>query len=249
MEQDQSIEIACQQEKGGAPAVTVAITLYNYRDFIRSCLESVKTQTISELDLIVVDDCSTDRGIETAQEWLRENGSRFNRYLVVRHAANQGLSTARNSGFARARTEYVFVLDADNLLYPRCLERLTDALNRSQASFAYCYLEKFGGVRALQNLKPWEPDKLCQGNTIDAMVLLRKSMWEAVGGYSTDMRLGWEDFELWFKIAKAQGWGILVPEILGRYRVHSASMLGTVTNPNAAKIWTHLRSKHPEFFT
>jgi glycosyltransferase involved in cell wall biosynthesis len=248
MEQDDSIEITCQQENGSVPSVTVVISLYNYRDYIWSCLESVRTQTISKLDLIVVDDCSTDAGAETVQEWLRGNGSRFNRYLLVRHSTNRGLSAARNSGFARARTEYVFVLDVDNLLYPRCLETLTVALERCHASFAYCYLEKFGGARALQNLRPWDATKLHSGNSIDAMVLLRRSVWEAVGGYSTDMNLGWEDYELWFKIAKSQGWGILIPEILGRYRVHFASMLVTTTNPNAAKLWTYLRSKYPEFF-
>src|SRR5262249_33783070 len=81
------------------------------------------------------------------------------------------------------------------------------------------------------------------------MVLLRKSIWEKLGGYSTNMPvMGWEDFDLWFKLARAKGWGILVPQILTRYRVHGSSMLRTVTNPRADALGSHLRSTYPEFF-
>lgn len=243
-------EIIVQREQGGAiPPATVAISLYNYKDYIIPCLESVKTQTIPNLDLIVVDDYSTDGSLDVAHDWLATYGDRFSRCLLIRHRSNRGLASTRNTAFPNARTGYVFVLDADNLLYPRCLERLVSALEHCSASFAYCYLEKFGDVRCLQNTNPWNPATLQQDNTIDAMVLHRKSEWEKAGGYATDMPvMGWEDFELWFKIARTNGWGILVPEILGRYRTHPSSMLNTITNPNAGKLWAYLRSKYPEFF-
>lgn len=73
------------------------------------------------------------------------------------------------------------------------------------------------------------------------MVLLRKSVWVQVGSYSTLEVMGWEDFNFWFKIARMKGWGILVSEILGRYRVYRSSMLNTITNPYAYKLWTYLR--------
>ncbi len=231
------------------PSVTVAISLYNYQDYIVNCLDSAKMQTQSELDLIVVDDCSTDRSSELARGWLAAHHSRFNRCLLIRHKSNQGLACSRNSGFTLARTPYVFVLDADNLLYPRCVARLTAALENCDASFAYCYLEKFGDMSSLQNTKKWNPASLQHGNTIDAMALLRKSTWEEVGGYSIMDVMGWEDFDLGFKIARRKGWGILVPEILARYRVHRKSMLAQITNPNVKKLWPYFRSTYPEFFT
>jgi hypothetical protein len=61
--------------------------------------------------------------------------------------------------------------------------------------------------------------------------------------------MGWEDFDLWFKLARLGHWGVLVPEILARYRVHGESMLRTVTNPKVDRLWAHLRSTYPEFFT
>jgi glycosyltransferase involved in cell wall biosynthesis len=230
------------------PIVTVAISLYNYKDYIISCLESVKAQTILLVDLIVVDDCSNDGSSQLVYKWLMENGERFSRYYLLRHRKNLGLPSARNSAFFKSKTEYVFVLDADNMLYPMCLERLISALDHCDASFAYCYLEKFGELYGLQNTKAWNPASFQYGNAIDAMVLLRKSIWQRVGGYSTTQVLGWEDFELWFKVAKVGGWGVLVPEILARYRVHYTSMLHTVTNPNTDRIWAYLRATYPEFF-
>jgi glycosyltransferase involved in cell wall biosynthesis len=250
MAADEQVEIVAQREGSGRSRVTVAVSLYNYRDFIVSCLESVRAQTISDLDLVIVDDCSSDGGDQVACEWLDANGGRFDRHALLRHRTNCGLSGARNTAFAYARTEYMFVLDADNLLYPRCLQQLIGSLDNCTASFAYTYLEKFGGATGLHNIQPWNPATLQHGNTVDAMVMLRRSVWEAVGGYSTDMpNFGWEDFDLWFKIAQIKGWGVQVPEILGRYCVHRDSMLRTVTNPHVDRLWTYFRSKYPEFFS
>jgi glycosyltransferase involved in cell wall biosynthesis len=249
MHDSDAIEILIQGKRDIIPLTTVAISLYNYEDYIIPCLDSVKSQTISDLDLIVVDDGSSDNSLRVVEDWLVEYQNRFMNYLLLRHRFNRGLAKSRNTAFFNARTEYVFVLDADNLLYPRCLEGLVAALQNCAASFAYCYLEKFGDVSGLLNTRPWNPATLQHDNTIDAMVLLRKSVWEQVGGYSSLEVMGWEDFDLWFKIARNKGWGILVPEVLARYRVHQGSMLQTITNPNAEKLWAYLRSSYPEFFT
>jgi len=231
------------------PPVSVAISLYNYKKYVVSCLDSVRSQTIKQLDLIVVDDCSNDGSPEIVKYWMDTYGTRFNNSQLIRHTTNKGLAMARNSGFQNARTKYVFVLDADNVLYPHCIERLAAALENCDASFAYCYQEKFGKVSCLQNTKPWNPATLQFGNTIDAMVLLRKDVWESIGGFLHNEIMGWEDFESWFRIARIKGWGILVPEILARYRVHSSSMLNCITNPNADKLWSYLKLNYPEFFT
>jgi glycosyltransferase involved in cell wall biosynthesis len=245
----QDAEVVAERETHGAARVTVAISLYNYRQYIRACLESVHDQTLEHLDLVVVDDRSDDGGDLEVRRWLSVNGGRFGRYSLLKHRTNSKLAATRNTAFARARTEYVFVLDADNLLYPRCLHELCVALDESASSFAYCYLEKFGDASGLHNMSPWDPSSFKNGNTIDAMVLLRKSVWESAGRYSTDMPImGWEDFDLWFKVARIGGWGIQVPEILGRYRVHHDSMIVTVTNPRSNELSRHLRSKYPEAF-
>jgi len=241
--------IVAERQSRTAPHASVVVSLYNYGHYVTECLESVRIQTLEGLDLIVVDDCSTDGGGDEVARWLETAGERFNRYRLLRHVQNEGLASARNTAFEHARTEFVFVLDADNVLYPRCVQQLVTALRHCQADFAYCYVEKFGEAIGLHNVRAWNPADLQHGNTIDAMVLLRRATWQAVGGYSADMTRGWEDFDLWFKIARINGWGVQVPEILARYRVHGQSMLTRVTNPRAEMLWADLRAKYPEFFT
>jgi glycosyltransferase involved in cell wall biosynthesis len=243
------LDVLSEYQRHEDSAVTVAVSLYDYRDYVLSCLESVEAQTMSDLDLIVVDDHSADGAEAIVARWMEENNERFGRCTLVRHTRNRGLAAARNTAFARARTEYVFVCDADNVLYPRCLQQLAAALDMTPASFAYCQLEQFGAVSGVQNIHAWNPDGLREGNKIDAMALLRRSAWDAAGGYSDDMpAMGWEDFDLWFKIARMKGWGVQVPEILARYRVHLDSMIHSVTNQSADRLWDYLRSKHSDFF-
>ena len=239
-EHDADSELVVQRDSGRTVGVTVTVSLYNYRDRIVGCLESVKAQTAHDIELVVVDDDSDDDGCDVVRRWLEASGERFGRYMLLRHRSNRGLASARNTAFARARAPYVFVLDADNAIYPRCLQQLAAGLERCEASFAYSYIERFGGAVGLHNVRAWNPKALRFGNTIDAMVLLRRTVWEAVGGYSTDMPvMGWEDFDLWFKIARIGGWGVQIPEILARYDVHPGSMITTVTNPAADRLWTY----------
>ncbi len=245
------VEILWELSGDESAEVTVAISLYNYAGFIAGTLDSVRAQTLKALDLVVVDDCSTDDSRRIAREWLEVNGKRFGRCVLLKNDENQGLGRTRNNAFCFARSEFVFVLDADNLLYPRCLGRLLAAAQNSGATFAYCYLEKFEGVRKLGNLQAWDPNLLHLGNMTDAMVLHRKKTWKEVGGYSEDMPFnGWEDYDLWFKIADIGGWGVRIPEILARYRVHPDSMLHNETDTTAsqARLWKYLESKHPQFF-
>lgn len=247
--QKKSYELILAKENDARQVdVTVMISLYNYKKYIKDCLDSVKQQTIENLNLVVVDDCSTDKSPKVVKKWLEVNGSRFNEYYFVRHKENFGLGQTRNTGISISRTKYIFILDADNIIYPRCVESLASALNNCEASFAYCYLEEFGAGYRLKNTTPWSAENLSTGNTIDAMIMIRKNVLEKVGNYSILPVMGWEDYDLWFKIARIGGWGVQVPEILCKYRVHKTSMLKTVTNPQSEKLWDYLKNTYPEFF-
>ncbi len=239
------------------PSISVVVPLFNYGHFLVETLESVSRQTLENLDLVIVDDDSTDDSAEVARQWLDKHGERFRKASLLKHRNNAGLAQTRNDGFSQTETEFVFPLDADNLIYPTCLKKLEQSLQSSAASFAYCLVERFtGGLDDLKppylmHLYPWDAEKLGLGNTIDAMVLMRKSVWELVGGYSVSMpRPGWEDYDFWFKLARANGYGLQVHEILARYRVHSNSMLHTVTNHEKSQkeLDRYMREKFPEFF-
>jgi GT2 family glycosyltransferase len=121
------------------------------------------------------------------------------------------------------------MLDADNELRTIAMDRLLACLDADpEASFAYGIMERFSGsgTEGLQSCFGWDPERLLSGNYIDAFALLRRDAFEAMGGYSCDQRLsGWEDYDLWVRMAEAGRHGVFVPEIIARYRVDPSSMI------------------------
>jgi glycosyltransferase involved in cell wall biosynthesis len=229
----------------GDAAVTVIVPLYNYAGFIVEALESVRAQTLEALDLIVIDDASTDASLSVAREWAERNHARFNRILVLRNRANAGLARTRNTGFDAAETPFVLPLDADNRLLPACCARTLDAARAEHAAFAYPAIQYFGGMNDVIGTAPFMPMKLAGGNYIDAMALVAKPAWAAVGGYA-HIEHGWEDYDFWCRFAERGLLGVRVPEVLAEYRVHEASMLRTATDvvDNKPKVIAALQSRH-----
>ncbi len=215
------------------PRVSVVITCYRYGRECREALDSLARQTEPGFDVVVVDDCSPDDAAEQVRDWMERSDHRCFRTLkLLRHRSNQGLSQARNTALAQVETPFVFVLDADNQIYPRCLQTLREALENAGAEMAYSIIECFGDEETLINTEIWQPEKFAHGNYIDAMAMIRLDALEAVGGYRRmPHNFGWEDYDLWCSFVDRGFRGCYVPRILCRYRVHGRSMLRTVTNP------------------
>ncbi len=216
-------------------AVTVIVPVYNYAGYVLDALESVRAQTLDPIDLVVIDDGSTDDSPNLVLEWARRNANRFSRLVVRRHLANAGLGFARNSGFAAAETPFVLPLDADNRLLPASGATLAERLHACRAAFAYPTLQQFGDKGAVFGDTPFSPSRLVSGNYIDAMALVAKWAWAAAGGYD-HVRYGWEDYDFWCRLIELGLWGEHVPEVLAEYRVHRASMLARSTDVAGNKL-------------
>lgn len=226
---------------------TVCIPLYNYAEYIVGTLDSVFQQDLDRLDLVVIEDVSSDRSFEIAREWIEFHRQRFNNVKLVQHLVNSGLAAARNTAISLSLTPWVFLLDADNEIYPRCVGRCLEAVRVSGREFAYPMIEVFGESQALMGYELWNLERLAHGNYIDAMALVSKQALEAAGGYSEMQVPGWEDYDLWCKFAELGFSGVQVPEILARYRRHSASMLNTTTHQHDRIDILHaeMQSRHP----
>jgi hypothetical protein len=210
------------------PRVSILMALFNYEEHVIGALDSALTSENCPFEIIIADDGSSDRSLSCVGDWMAAHEDAG--VLLLRHPVNRGLAPARNSALGWARGEFCFVLDADNEIYPHCLARLAEALDEdSDAAFAYGTLECFRAGRSvgLMNTFPWDPQRLRMGNYIDAMAMIRtKVLRERFRGYSLDRRLhGWEDFDLWCRMAEAGHRAVRVPEILARYRETEHSML------------------------
>ncbi len=225
--------------------VTVVIPVYNYADFVVEALESVAAQDLRPLDLVVVDDGSTDESVPMVLDWVRAHAGRFNRVEVRRHLTNAGLGFARNSAFAAAETPFVLPLDADNRLAPACCTRLLAAM-AGGAAFAYPQIRSFGDSDQLFGVLPFSPGRLMSGNYVDAMALVAKWAWAAGGGYD-HVRFGWEDYDFWCRLVERGLWGEAVGEVLAEYRVHRGSMIHTQTEQRANKraLVDDMERRHP----
>jgi glycosyltransferase involved in cell wall biosynthesis len=212
----------------GRSEVAVMVPLYNYARFVGEALESVASQTLSDKDLIVVDDCSTDNSLIVAKEWIEQNHRNFASVVLLKNHVNSGLALTRNTGFAFADASYIMPLDADNMLDPDCLARCLEQIADTGAATVYPTIEMFGDAIGILGSDIWQPAKFAAGNYVDAMAMVRKSAWAAVGGYRRMQVMGWEDFELWCRFVENGQWGILVPGAKAHYRVHGSSMIRSV---------------------
>ncbi len=233
------------KEEPSPELVTVAVSLFNYARLLPECLESILLQRHQAIELIVVDDCSmTDSSLDVARCWLEQNAERFARVLLLRHTRNQGLAQARNTAFDRARGGTVFVMDADNTIYPRAIGRLHAAMMTSGAAAAYTQLELFGDRKTVGLADIWHPEWLRHGNYVDAMALISHRAWRDVGGYS-HIEGGWEDYDFWCKFIEQGFSAAFVPEMLCRYRVHRTSMLRTESARSYDAIFVEMTMRHP----
>lgn len=230
-----------------APQVTVIVTVHDYEREVVEALASVAASQYTAFEVLILDDASADGSVQATSEFLRDHP--WLPAMLLCDPVNRGLARSRNTLLERARGEYVFVLDADNGVYPSALGRLAAALDADQsASFAYPMIAAFqdGVPLRLLSALPWEPGRLRQGNYIDAMVLVRREHILALGGYATDPRVtGWEDFHLWCQCAEAGLHGILVPQVLAWYRRRAHAMLSD-TESSTVTAWSLMRARFPD---
>jgi O-antigen biosynthesis protein len=174
--------------------VSIYVPAYNGEPYLAECLGAIQRQTVPPVDVLVVDDGSTDRTREVA----RELGVR-----VISHPANRGLGAARNTGLRAARTGLVASLDADCVAEPDWLERLIVHLPRERTALFGGRLEeavqrtaadRFRRRHMGQGRGPMplvNPARLSGSNT-----LARREAIEAVGGYDERYRTNNEDADL-----------------------------------------------------
>jgi glycosyltransferase involved in cell wall biosynthesis len=208
------------------PKVAVVIAAYNTEAYIRETLESVFTQSLENIEVIVVDDGSTDG----TQKIL---GSFSDRRLTVLCQQNGGVSAARNAGLAAARAPYVFFLDADDILTHDALLRMSSTLDRMPERVA-CFghhlkIAEDGSELSRRSHLRW---KLFPGddtlrhliakNFICGAVCIRTGAARAVGGFDPALSLG-EDWEFWCRLALLGDFAAMPDDVILMYRQRFSS--------------------------
>jgi glycosyltransferase involved in cell wall biosynthesis len=197
--------------------------------------------------VIVVDDRSTDDSLALARSWLADHADAFNMVALLQNRRNSNLARTRNIAVSFCDTEFFFPLDPDNLLLPDCIEKCLALLDDSGAAFAYPTIVWFGDKTGTAEARDYDPALFQSWNYIDAMAMVRKACWVAVGGYTRLSIPGWEDYEFWCKLAEKGFFGARVPDVTAKYRVHATSMINSVTGvpENKSQVIREITSLHP----
>ena len=230
--------------------ITVVVTCFNYGQYVQEAVNSVLGQSGGPPVVSVVDDGSTDSATLAALERLPPE-------VEVIRQANAGLSAARNAGLRRARTRYLIVLDADDRLPPDALAALRAPLDatapelpvsgrRTRLGFTYGRMRYFGEWEAEIPLPPYDPFKLLYRHTIGSTCLMRREVFEEVGGFDPAFP-AFEDWDFWLA-ALEHGWhGLQIPQTTFEYRRHAGSML-TSARKQYRRLYRQLRRKHAELY-
>jgi GT2 family glycosyltransferase len=223
--------------RSATPRLSIVITLFNYAHYLGDCLGSI-TQAAAQLpnapEIVIVNDASTDDSLAQARHFQSKSPLPIR---IVDKRFNTGLADARNVGIAFARAPFIFMMDADNLVFPNALRELLDAVSMENRAAAYSLLCRFRGTPAnrvgLLSYYDWDPQILVQYPYIDAMAIFRRDALLQVGGYDNHLSqigwFGWEDYDMWLRFAQKDYRVGFVPNILCLYRHHQTSMLN-VTN-------------------
>jgi hypothetical protein len=200
---------------------SVIITTHNYGRFLSWCIQSVLAQTIRPCRIVVVDDASEDDTKEIASNFLNE--------IEYYRVSFRNAQKARNYGLAKASSEYVLFLDADDFIANTMIERMELALDQNHdARVAYCDKFVFGDANAIKSFRLpyyWESadfsiKKLQSKNFITISSLIRR---KCLSGF--DERINrLQDWDTWLTILKFDSHAIRVPEPLLHYRAHGSNL-------------------------
>lgn len=172
--------------------ISVIIPVYNQAQLLKKCLKSILEQTYKDIEVIIINDGSTDKSGETAAEFREKFEELGINYRVLKHE-NEGAPAARNSGFQVSKGEYVIFCDADAVLEPRCLEIMLENLKQHpEVSFVY---SAFRWGRKLFKLSPYSKAKLREMPYIHTISLIRTKDFPITGWDQNIKRL--QDWDLW----------------------------------------------------
>lgn len=120
------------------PLISVIVPVYNVENYMRQCIDSLLNQTLSNIEIILVDDGATDTSPKICDEYAR----RYSRIKVI-HKLNGGLGSARNAGMKEARGKYIGFVDSDDYVSVKMYETLLDVAETNKADCAYCEFTRF----------------------------------------------------------------------------------------------------------
>lgn len=199
--------------------ISIIIPVYNNEKEIAETLQSVKNQTFTNWECIVINDGSIDH----SEMVILENISGDNRFQYC-FQENKGVCVARNSAIEISKGNYILPLDGDDLLSPEFLTRTVAVLDsRPEINVVYTDVQFFGKKKGLYQLPSYSLEALLGQNLMVCTSLFRRVDYDKTIGYNPNMQEGLEDWDFWLSLLGNGGNAYKIPEALFYYRIQSKS--------------------------
>lgn len=216
--------------------VSVITPVYNAETVIGKTLESVFAQTYKNIEIVLVDDCSSDNSQLVIEKYQKEHPE----IVYFRQPTNQGAGAARNKALELAKGQYVAFLDADDLWYQEKIERQIKLLNEKGGAFSYTAIEMIddGGniVKKKRKVKEQITYKFLLRNTMIAtstVLIDRKKL----GDFRMPLRRGGQDYATWLILLRNGTIAYGINEALEQYRIGNKNSLAGKKRKSLKQVW------------
>ena len=221
------------------PLVSVIVPSYNASAYIVETLDSILASTYRPLEIVVVNDGSTDDSLSVADTFAQNHPE-----VRVFTQANAGVSAARNHAIREAQGEYILPVDADDKIGPTFIEHAVAAM-KGEVRAVGCRAEFFGARQGEWRLPTFSHALLARKNMIPITTLFRRTDWEQVGGFCEE-EIYREDHDFWLSIMELGGTYVRLDEIGLYYRVLPVSRRKTAKTQKRV-IVDALNRRHPAY--
>lgn len=221
--------------------VSIIIPAYNAETTIENTIYSALAQTYKNVEIIIVDDRSTDKTLDTVMQFE----GMPERVKVSQTDFRSGPAWSRNLGISRAKGEYILPLDADDLITPDFIEKTLPLFEKDCYGIVSTDMEYFGVEQKVIPTTPRNYEHELTSNDIPVTSLIWRIVLDSVSEYKLGID-GWEDWNLWLDIL-SKGWihGV-VSEPLFKYR-RRTNHFGSIAWDRKDEYARIIRTNHPEF--
>jgi glycosyltransferase involved in cell wall biosynthesis len=197
------------------PLVTIIVPCFNKAEYIGESIRAAVMQTYPYIELIVVNDGSTDSSLSIIDATLRLH-TPFKAHVL--NKPNSGISDTRNYAITRASGDLIMTLDGDDLVDPTFLAKAIQMMRTTGCNLVTTDLELFGAETGSWEPPRYEPHALRYNNCIPTLVVYDRNLWEAVGGYSCALPFN-EDWDFFIRCSAQELRAQKIEEKLFKYRV------------------------------
>ncbi len=225
--------------------VSIIMPCYNDGQYILEAIQSVREQTYTNWELIIIDDNSDD------SDTVNIINSIHDPQILVLHSDHLRPAGARNYGIEHATGKYILPVDSDDTIDKTYIEKAVNVIESSpDTGIVYCKADLFGEKSGPWDLPEYSFKSMLLDNIVFVTALFYREDWEKVGGFSTTMVAGMEDYDFWLSIMELGRKIYQIPEVLFHYRIKPVSRTTTFQN-NCEQVqdtYRQMYRNHADFY-